>query len=238
MANTDSDDDHFGLPDPDFKPLEELSSQEQPVPETAGDNSNSSNAEFEPLQDEYKAETDEQAQNNQPTIHFSDPNRFEAEENRKKRNTLLAILIPAILLIAGFFIYQYWIGISLQKEQAAAAAKKAQEEQRLRDELAKKKKEIPVIQTPTIPTPGSIQTLEAPTGQYYVVVHSSIDGDLIMDQAKKFSAEGISSVIIPPFGKWKFHRLSITSEGTFSLAQQQANQLKEKYGQDLWVLRY
>lgn len=239
MAGVDNDDDHFGLPDPDFKPLEDLESQDNPtkvtapqMPEWTPDN------EPDAIQEEFISEQTETSASEQPPVVLSSSDRLERAESRNKRNVLLAILIPAILLVAGFFIYQYWVGISQEKERAAEAAKKAQEEQRLRDELARKAKELPVIQAPDIPVPGDIQILEGPTARYYVVVHSSIDADLLMDQAKKFSAEGISVVVIPPFGKWKFNRLAITSESTFSLAQQQADQLKEKYGQDLWVMRY
>lgn len=240
MGGVDKDDDHFGLPDPDFKPLEDLETQEKTAPITEPEKPHwISTDEPDAIQEEIVSDRDEtSSRSEQPPVLFSSQDRLAREEKRTKRNVVLAILIPAILLIASFFIYQYWVGISMEKQRAAEAAKKAQEEQRLRDELARKAKEVPVIQTPAIPVPGTIQILEGPTSRYYVIVHSSIDADLLMDQAKKFSAEGISVVVIPPFGKWKFNRLAITSEGNFTLAQQQADQLKEKYGQDLWVLRY
>lgn len=247
MSSADEDDDHFGLPDPNFKPLEELGaekSQEKSEAKAVPVSPTPSPVEVEqPSENIY--EPDEEAPfkedltiEPQPSDVPPDRDRFEKEEQRKRRNVLLAVLIPAILLIVGFFVFQYFRSASFEKEKAAEAARKAQEEQRLKEEQAKKAKEIPVIKAPSIPESGTIQTLTEKTGRYYVIVHSSIDGELIMDQAKKFSAQGLSTSIIPPFGKWKFNRLAITSEGTFSLAQQQAEQLKEKYGQDLWVLRY
>lgn len=244
MSTADEDDDHFGLPDPNFKPLEELGAEKSeaiavpvlPTPSPVEEVEHPSETIYEP-EEEAPFEEDLPVVP-QPSDVPPDRDRFEKEEQRKRRNVLLAVLIPAILLIAGFFVYQYFRSVSFEKEKAAEAARKAQEEQRLKEEQAKKAKEIPVIKAPSIPESGTIQTLTEKTGRYYVIVHSSIDGDLIMDQAKKFSAQGLSTAIIPPFGKWKFNRLAITSEGTFSLAQQQAEQLKEKYGQDLWVLRY
>lgn len=103
------------------------------------------------------------------------------------------------------------------------------EEERLKAEAAAKAK----------PAEGTIETLFARTGRYYVVVSSSVDGDLAMDRAKKLSAEGKSSKIIPPFGKWKYYRLCMgTDYDSFASAQSSADASKGEYGDALWVLKY
>ena len=88
------------------------------------------------------------------------------------------------------------------------------------------------------PAEGTIETLADRTGRYYVVVSSSVDGDLAMDRAKKLSASGKSTKIIPPFGKWKYFRLCIADFDSFAGAQSNADASKAEYGDALWVLKY
>lgn len=59
-----------------------------------------------------------------------------------------------------------------------------------------------------------------------------------MDFAKKISAEGTSVKIIPPYGKKKFYRLTLGDFGTFADAQTSADQVKQKYGDGVWVIKY
>src|SRR5690606_38925019 len=90
----------------------------------------------------------------------------------------------------------------------------------------------------TTPVVGTIETLNERTGRYYVVVASAIDGDLLMDFARKLSAQGVNAKIIPPYGNVKFHRLTVAEGDTFASAAQTAAELKGQYSEDLWVIRY
>jgi hypothetical protein len=135
-------------------------------------------------------------------------------------------------------VYEYWYAAPARQESEIEKALELESKSRKEKEAAISKKEVPVIEVPVIPEVGTIETITAPTGKFYIVAHSSIDGDLIMDRAKALSSEGVSTSIIPPFGRWKFYRLAITNDQTFPLAQEKADQLKEKYGKDLWVMRY
>ena len=65
-----------------------------------------------------------------------------------------------------------------------------------------------------------------------------IDDDLLMDYAKKLSAKGVSTKIIPPFGTKKFFRLAIGDHDTFALAQTNADAAKADYGGGVWVIKY
>ena len=59
-----------------------------------------------------------------------------------------------------------------------------------------------------------------------------------MDEAQRMSAKGVSTKIIPPYGKWKFYRLTISDDETFALAQAKADELKAQFGNGLWVMKY
>jgi len=71
-----------------------------------------------------------------------------------------------------------------------------------------------------------------------VVVASAIDGDLLMDNANKLKNNGVSSKIIPPFGKHKFYRLAVADGDTFEAAQDIANAKKTEFGEATWVIKY
>jgi hypothetical protein len=116
-----------------------------------------------------------------------------------------------------------------EQEERLAAAKRAEDERAAAASKAAAAK----------PITGGIETLSGRSGRYYVVIASSIDGDLIMDYAKKLSAKGVSSKIIPPFGKSKFHRLAVAEGDTYEVTQTTADGMKGgDYGDKIWVVKY
>lgn len=113
-------------------------------------------------------------------------------------------------------------------EERRAAARRAEEE--------RQKAVTPAVVTPAA---GTIETLTNRSGRYYVVIASSIDGDLIMDYAKELSEKGVGTKIIPPFGKSSFHRLVVAEGDTYEATQATADGLKGgDYGDKLWVVKY
>jgi tetratricopeptide (TPR) repeat protein len=112
-----------------------------------------------------------------------------------------------------------------------AEIRRAEEERMAAERAAQEKAEA----TPRV---GSIETISARTGRYFVVVASNIDGDLAMDYAKKHIESGKSFKIIEPFGTSKFHRITIQDFETFNEAQARADELKAEMGDGLWVLKY
>jgi hypothetical protein len=49
----------------------------------------------------------------------------------------------------------------------------------------------------------------------------------------------VTSKIIPPFGKSKFHRLAIAEGETYAAAQATADGMKGgDYGNEVWVVKY
>lgn len=218
LNDGNSGEDNFGLPDIEYKPLE---NQEQTT------------------------QTEEQAYKAQEPVRESYSYRAE-EEPKSNAPVIIAVVIGLVLIVAAFLVYQYVYKPQAEKEKKELAAKaasakkqreeaeriareKAAEEQRLRDEAA-------AVQSK--PAIGTIETLSARTGRYYVVIASAVDGDLIMDYANKLSAKGTGSKVIPPFGKWKFYRLTIGDFDTYASAQTSADSAKPEFGEGAWVIKY
>jgi cytoskeletal protein RodZ len=212
--------DNFGLPEVEYKPLE--NQEEKKVEEST-----------------YKSEqTVRESYSYTPT-----------EEPKSNAPVIIAVIIGLVLVVAGYLIWEYvykpQAAEKAKKELAAKnaaaakaakdkadreAAEKAAEEQRLRDAEAAALAAKPAI--------GTIETLSSRTGRYYVVIASAVDGDLLMDYAKKLSAKGISTQIVPPFAKWKFYRLTVGSFDTYALAQTNADSAKAEFGDATWVVKY
>ena len=232
-----SDADNFGLPDIDYKPIERAeesspeSSTEQSLPDS------------EPQQEESNSESyqAEQQFREEERYNYSPP-----EVEKSKAPMIIAVVIGAVVVIAGFLIYNFVYKPQAEKEKqeqlAKVAAIKAKEEQerlaREKEDADRRQREADDAAANAQPTEGTIEILSAPTKRYYVVVTSAVDADLIMDYAKKLSPKGVSSKIIPPYGNWKFNRLSIGDYDTFDLAQTNADAAKAEYGDGVWVIKY
>ncbi|HRI80755.1 MAG TPA: hypothetical protein PLR06_14590 [Cyclobacteriaceae bacterium] len=222
----DSSEDNFGLPDVEYKPLD------QPAVEQV--------AATESRATEYGAV---ETGNGGESSSYSESM---GEETKSKAPIILGIVIILVVLVAGYLVYNYVIKPSnekarkeqLAKEQAAALKKKQEEEARLAKQREEEERKRQEALAKAIPPVGTIETLNGRTKRYYVVVTSDIDDDLLMDFAKKLSAKGISTKIIPPFGDKKFYRLAVADHETFALAQANADAAKADYGGGVWVMKY
>jgi hypothetical protein len=85
---------------------------------------------------------------------------------------------------------------------------------------------------------GDVQLISERTNRYYVVISSSIDGDLANDYALKLAKNGVDSKILAPRGNVKFYRLSIADYEDLPQASVRADQLRAEYGEGVWVIRY
>ena len=231
-----SDADSFGLPDIDYKPLD----RKEGVSE-------------EPIAEQSPQETESQQQESSSrSYQHEEPPKEEKSyvysppiEEKSKAPIIIGIVIAAVVVIAGFLIYNFVYKPKVEKERQeqlakVAAAKKAAEEARLakeKEEAERKQREADEAANAK-PVEGTIEILSASTKRYYVVITSAVDADLTMDYAKKLSSTGVSTKIIPPFGNWKFNRLSIGDYDTFALAQASADAAKAGYGDGVWVIRY
>jgi hypothetical protein len=253
QENLDNSDDTFGLPEIEYEPLQRNDLEEpvveKEVPEPRDESSfvpdEDRPVETPPLEEEeIKEEFVEENQFYEPSYSYS----YQDEKPAIWPKVLGGLLI---LVVAGLAIW-YFVDIrpnqiaeevrerrELLAQQEVARKKEAERQAALRLAEEEKKKAAAVPVQPEAPPAGTIETLSSRSGRYYVVVASAIDGDLIMDYAKKLSSKGVTSTIIPPFGKTKFHRLAVANGDTYENAQATADGMKGgDYGDKVWVVKY
>ncbi|MEQ8364370.1 MAG: hypothetical protein RIF39_03630 [Cyclobacteriaceae bacterium] len=222
--NGNESEDSFGLPDIEYKPLDETKD------EVNEDASSSSREEESPQEEERYV--------------YTPP-----EEEKSKAPLIIGVVIVAVIIVAGFLVYNYVYKPAQEKERQELANKRIEDEAKAkRDREARQAREQEEARQKAIadsiavanakPQIGTIETLTERTRRYYVVITAGIDDDLVMDYAKKLSKEGVGTKIIPPFGKTKFYRLAIADHETYALAQANADEEKGKYGNEVWVVRY
>lgn len=84
---------------------------------------------------------------------------------------------------------------------------------------------------------GVVETVTESSGRFYVIVSSSIDGDLAMDYASKLAKEGNNVKVITPYpGNEFFHRVSIDDYDSWDQAASAVSSYSF-YG-EVWVLKY
>ncbi len=211
--------DNFGLPDLDYKPIDRT--------------------EEAPTKQEESA----------PSAGGYTPSYGTTSEEKSKAPVIIGLIIGLVIIAAVALIYWYVLRpaqqekerkeLALQKEKEEQEARRKAEEQekaRLAEEERKRREAEEAAKAN--PPAGTIETLTARTGRYYVVISSAVDGDLSMDYAKKLSARGVSIKLIPPFGKWKYNRVAVADHPDFASAQADADAKKATYGNDLWVIKY
>jgi septum formation inhibitor MinC len=251
--NINEADDSFGLPDLDFNTLDD-------EPEDSSDEAE----ETEEVVETTKEEVDEViAESEEETAEdvADEASEEEVEEEESKPGTtyvppkaesntprIVGALIITVLLSGAiwyFMFYRPQVAAEekakqeqLAKDQEAAriaAAKKKQEEERLAaEQAANAEADADEASAQT----AEFSTISAPTGRYYIVIGSFLDGDMGADYGNKLKEKGISTFLLSPKGTKKFHRLTMGDFGTFIEAQEAANKLKGEFGDDLWVLKY
>lgn len=232
----DSSDDTFGLPEIEYEPLkreeERPSAEADPVSSEATSEQTYSGQEDpqpEPEQTEHHAE------------HYPEEERYvpdysEPEESSSVWPKILGIAALLLIVGAGAWYFGFYkpeqdekLRIERERvereeadrkkhEQELAEQRRLEDEKRRADSLANVK-----------PAIGTIETLNEPSGRYYVIVASGVDGDLIMDYAKRLSPKGVSSKVIPPHGKVKFYRLAVAEGDTYVSTQSTADAMKGEY---------
>lgn len=228
--NTENTDDSFGLPEIEYEPLKrEETTQEEPIEETTSPIEEVPVYEREEVHQEYRSSYEE-----------------EEEEKSSPWGKIIGILVVLILLGGGAY---YYFGIyqpeqiAKEKERQEQLAREEAERKAAAERLAEERRLAEQRRLDSLanlqPKQGVVETLSSRTGRYYVVVASAVDGDLIKDYANKLAPKGVSTKIIPPFGKAKFYRLAIADKDTYTDAQATADGMKGgDYGNELWVIKY
>jgi hypothetical protein len=235
---TGSSDDNFGLPDIDYTPIDRT--QEAPM------NHQDATPEVEPVQASTEHYSTSSQSNDAGTTSSYETNyTYTAPKEQGSIIPKIAgIIVVVLLAISATWYFTVYKPQAEAKEKAELEEKRkkaeAQEQERLAQERLEEERRRAQAEAEANAKPkeGSIETLSERTKRYYVVVSSSIDGDLVMDYAKKLSANGVNCKIIPPYGKVKFSRLTIGEGDTYASAQTLADGLKGQYGDGLWVIKY
>lgn len=191
-----------------------------------------------------------------PKVSYDPVNREEAREpiimNPKdrpgnKKNTdknesswPIVVGIIVIIAIAGVLVYLFLIRTPeappiIQEPTPPPVVEEIPEAEEF-ETVVDTEWEVPA--EPVTPSVGSISTINARTGQAYVIAGSFIDVDLARDYGNKLAGEGVSTTIIEPYGQVKYYRLSVASYATVAEALENVEQLKVNYGDNIWVLKY
>lgn len=213
--------------------------------------------EYQPLQRE---ETDEPASHytSQSTEQTSNP--MEREEPRHEHTSYYMeednepspwpriLGIAAFLLICGAAAWWYFGKYRPEQQEAQRLATEQQaEHERLRRESelaesrrleAERRRADSLAAAAATPPTGTIDTITERTGRYYVIVASAIDGDLLIDYARKLTPKGVNPRLIPPHGNVKFYRLAVDAGDTYAATQARADELKAEYTEGTWVVKY
>lgn len=233
-------DDSFGLPDLDYKPLEE-SEEGAESEETAGTG-------YEDDTPDDSAEAEEESASEQPERRFSAYREQQSSSNGPK----IIIAIVAILVIAaGVWYFGFYGPAEAERAKVEQAEALRAEKQRQEELAAQRRQQEEEAATQVTDEPedhsapveevterGRITTISAPSSRYYVVIGSFIDVDLAMDLGKELAAKGVSTTLISPYSKKKLYRLAVANYGSSAEASSAANDLKAEYGENLWVLKY
>ncbi|MEM7109988.1 MAG: SPOR domain-containing protein [Bacteroidota bacterium] len=236
-------DDSFGLPDIDYKPLEQE--------ETAQEEQESSYVEEEPNNEEgtsealeYKAEVEEEQAEYIPGS-YTPP-----KQENNKSGIIIGVIIFLLVAVAAIWYVGFHLPAErelaekarIEKERQAkiaadrAAAAKEEADRRAREQAEAEAAALQADEDE--PEAGSIEAISARSNRYYVVIASAIDGDLAMDYAKELSEAGESIKIISPYGNVKFYRVAVQDFDTWDEAQNEADNLKSTYGDGVWVIKY
>lgn len=250
-------DDSFGLPDVDYQPLdrdEETPEEEQVTAES----------EAEPEQSYSYSETEETSYTHEedsnvyastydePPVEQDNtyvPGSYTPPKDNSMVPKILALVFVLLLAGAAIWYFGFYQPARKAEEKAKVEQQKRMEEQKQREaeaqrererlerEQAQREEEARLAEEAE-PKIGTIETISSRTGRYYVVIASAIDEDLAMDHAKKLSKEGVSTTIIEPFGKSKFHRIAVENHDTWAAAEASATDLRSQYGDGVWVIKY
>ena len=248
-------DDNFGLPDVDYSPVDESSDEpakKEPVEEEATSSETTDESETysetreEPTKTAYASTAAGGTGSTYEPGSYTPP---KPESNAPK----IIILVAVILLVgAGIWYFGFFrpdqqaeqARIEQQEraeEEARLAEEQRQEEERQRQLAAQREAERLAAEEAAAaqePEEGSFERITSRTGNYYVIISSSLDEDLAADYAKELAGDGMNTKLLAPSGNNKFHRVAVAGFDTWADAQSKADELKGQFGDNIWVVKY
>lgn len=255
-ADFNEADDNFGLPEVDYQPIDRNAEEEEFVEEepTAEESERASEereySSVEEREEIYATEDDDDYRESADDQPVYVPGSYKPPKDDSMVPKILALVF--VILLAGLGIWYFGFERPAEEAKKRAAieqqrklkedkdrqAAEQAERERQAAEQARREEEERIAAEEAKPKIGTIETISGRTGRYHVVIASAIDEDLAMDHAKKLSKEGVSTTIIEPFGKSKFHRIAVESHDTWAAAENSATELRSEYGEGVWVIKY
>ena len=237
--NVNEADDSFGLPDLDYKPLEEETSEADEEIESDEVSETEDQPSYESDSSTYSSDTDEEEE--KPTL------RYQMEEESSNAPKIIGgiigvLALAAIIWYVGFYRpKQQKLADEAQAKQEELDYKKAQEAETLKKQAAADAAAAADNQTPEVVPEdlnAEVKILSERSGRYYIVLESFIDEDFAKDFGNKIAKEGTPSFLIPPYSKKKMQRVAIGGYESMDEAQTGLNNLSEEFGTGKWILKY
>lgn len=148
---------------------------------------------------------------------------------RKKNNNGIIITIVAILVLAAvYFLVLKPDPVEPTPEPIKVVQPKPVEE--------KQPEPAPVPEP--VQEPLAVQTISVRDGRFYVVVGSFYDADFAEDKANDLIKAGIQSYILPPREGKSYYRVGINQADDFDGANLGIDELKQTFGNEIWVLKH
>lgn len=161
--------------------------------------------------------------------------RQKAEQQRKRAAQKKAKYDELIINADSAYGQEDWEGAkSLFTEASALYPKEAYPQ----DQLAlvnEKLDELAALEARKLA--GVVDEIDAPTGRFYVIISSSVDGDLAMDYASQLAKEGNAVQIIKPSDNNRvYHRVALGDYDSYDQAKAAAASITSF--DEAWVLEY
>jgi len=238
-------DDSFGLPDLDYKPLEEEDSEE----DTEVESNEATTEEETNIHEVDSTYTDTEESMSENLEEEEKPElRYQVEEEKSNTPKILIGIITVLVVAAAIWFFGFYrpqqqkiaedarikqeqidkqkaADDAAQLERAQEAAALAAEEQRLREEAEALAKAGVIILTER-------------TGRYYIVLESFIDDDFAKDYGNRVAKAGTPAWLIPPYSKKKMQRVAIGGYESLDEAKTALSELSKDFGTGKWILKY
>jgi cell division protein FtsN len=252
-------DDSFGLPDLEYKPLEDDSEESDSDEAEAGDDSTTSNTEEEPNDSSDAEDSNDNYSYESDDAEETEDNESEAEEGKSElryqiedKGSNTPKIIGGIIGVLVVSVAIWYFGFYGPQQTKIAEAEKAKQEEIDKkaaadaDELKRQQaaavaaavEEARLAAEADALAKAGIQILDERTSRYYIVLESFIDEDFAKDFGNKIAKEGTPSFLIPPYSKKKMQRVGIGGYESIDEAKTALNDLSDEFGKGKWILKY
>lgn len=223
--NESEDADDFGLPD-----IEDSDDDKDQLGDAYSDSTSDDYASDTYSSDDDYSYDEEDGKDEKSSRSDYISSHYEEEEEKSSVGwiVLVIVLVVAALGVGGYFLWDNYFKTEPIADIPTVIAEPVIEEP-----------EPEIIEEEPEPAKlAGVYDISELTGNYHVIIASSIDVDLIRDYAIKLAKQGMVCNILAPRGNKMFHRLSVAEYPSLNDATIESERLKSTLGDDVWVIRY